>query len=111
MKIPAEFDEIRPYSPEELPQIFEELLSDKDFQEIIKKVLPDTPLEALAYTLRKCKTNLDVQKSIFYGLLHDIIKKCSDGFSFDSSKISDKTKAIHLFQTIGILYLIPVFFL
>ena len=25
MKIPAEFDEIRPYSPEELPQIFEEL--------------------------------------------------------------------------------------
>ena len=23
MKIPAEFDEIRPYSPEELPQIFE----------------------------------------------------------------------------------------
>lgn len=93
MKIPAEFDEIRPYSPEELPQIFEELLSDKDFQEIIKKVLPDTPLEALAYTLRKCKTNLDVQKSIFYGLLHDIIKKCSDGFSFDSSKISDKNKS------------------
>ena len=93
MKVPAEFDEIRPYSPEELPQIFEELLSDKDFQEIIKKVLPDTPLEALAYTLRKCKTNLDVQKSIFYGLLHDIIKKCSDGFSFDSSKISDKNKS------------------
>ena len=93
MKIPAEFDEIRPYSPEELPQIFEELLSDKDFQEIIKKVLPDTPLEALAYTLRKCKTNLDVQKSIFYGLLHDIIKKCSDGFSFDSSNISDKNKS------------------
>ena len=92
MKIPAEFDEIRPYSPEELPQIFEELLSDKDFQEVIKKVLPDTPLEALAYTLRKCKTNLDVQKSIFYGLLHDIINKCSDGFSFDSSQISDKNK-------------------
>lgn len=92
MRIPEEFDEIRPYSPEELPKIFEELLSDNDFIEVIKKVLPDTPIEALANILRNCKTNLDVQKNIFYGLLHDIIKKCSDGFSFDSSQIADKNK-------------------
>lgn len=92
MRIPEEFDEIRPYSPEELPKIFEELLSDSDFIEVIKKVLPDTPIETLANILRNCKTNLDVQKNIFYGLLHDIIKKCSDGFSFDSSQIADKNK-------------------
>lgn len=92
MRIPEEFDEIRPYSPEELPKIFEELLSDSDFIEVIKKVLPDTPIEALANILRNCKTNLDVQKNIFYGLLHDIIRKCSDGFSFDSSQIADKNK-------------------
>lgn len=92
MKIPAEFDEIRPYSPEELPQIFEELLSDKDFQEVIKKVLPDTPIEALANVLRNCKTNLDVQKKIFYGLLHGLINKYSDGFSLDSSMIKEKNK-------------------
>lgn len=92
MKIPAEFDEIRPYSPEELPQIFEELLSDKDFQEVIKKVLPDTPIEALANVLRNCKTNLDVQKNIFYGLLHGLINKYSDGFSLDSSMIKEKNK-------------------
>lgn len=92
MRIPEEFDEIRPYSPEELPKILEELLSDSDFIEVIKKVLPDTPIEALANILRNCKTNLDVQKNIFYGLLHDIIKKCSDGFSFDSSQIADKNK-------------------
>ena len=92
MKIPEEFDEIRPYSPEELPKIFEELLSDNDFKEVIKKVVPDTPIEALANTLRNCKTNLDVQKNIFYGLLHDIIKKCSDGFSFECSQISNKNK-------------------
>ena len=28
MNIPAEFDEIRPYAPEELPQVFEELIAD-----------------------------------------------------------------------------------
>ena len=92
MKIPEEFDEIRPYTPEELPKIFEELLSDNDFKEVIKKVVPDIPIEALANTLRNCKTNLDVQKNIFYGLLHDIIKKCSDGFSFECSQISNKNK-------------------
>lgn len=92
MKIPEEFDEIRPYTPEELPKIFEELLSDNDFKEVIKKVVPDTTIEALANTLRNCKTNLDVQKNIFYGLLHDIIKKCSDGFSFECSQISNKNK-------------------
>lgn len=37
MRIPEEFDEIRPYSPEELPKIFEELLSDSDFIEVIKR--------------------------------------------------------------------------
>lgn len=92
MKVPAEFDEIRPYSPEELPQIFDELLSDKDFQEVIKKVMPDTPLDALTNILRNCKTNLDVQKNIFYGQLHDLIKKCSDGFSLDCSQIAEKNK-------------------
>lgn len=92
MNIPAEFDEIRPYSPEELPKIFDELLADNDFREVVKKVLPDTPIDALANVLRSCKTNLDVQKNIFYGLLHDIIRKFSDGFSFDCSRISDKNK-------------------
>lgn len=92
MNIPSEFDEIRPYSPEELPQIFEELLSDKSFQEVVKAVIPDVPLEALAQTLKQCKTNLDVQKNIFHGLLHGILKKYSDGFDLDVSALNEKDK-------------------
>lgn len=92
MNIPSEFDEIRPYSPEELPQIFDDLLSDKDFQEVVKIVLPDIPFEALAHTLKQCKTNLDVQKNIFHGLLHDILRKFSDGFDLDVSALTEKNK-------------------
>ena len=29
MNIPAEFDKIRPYTPEELPKIYEELIADQ----------------------------------------------------------------------------------
>ena len=54
MYIPAEFDDIRPYTPEELPQIFEEFLSDKDFQAVIQSVMPNVPLEMISSQLRHC---------------------------------------------------------
>ena len=47
MNIPAEFDEIRPYLPEELPQIFEELIADPTFQDIMTRIIPDVPVEIL----------------------------------------------------------------
>ena len=90
MNIPAEFDEIRPYTPEELPQVFEELLSDSSFQAVMAKIMPGVPKEVLAAQLKQCKTNLDVQKNFFYKLLHGIIREHSDGFDMDTSSIPDK---------------------
>ena len=43
--IPAEFDEIRPYTPEELPQIFEELIADPEFQAVMGQAFKDIPIE------------------------------------------------------------------
>ena len=34
MKIPAEFDCIRPFEPEELPEVYDRLLSDPQFQKV-----------------------------------------------------------------------------
>lgn len=93
MNIPAEFDEIRPYTPEELPQVFEELIADPDFQAVIKQVIPDVPFEILAAQLRQCKTSLDVQKKFCYGLLQNLLKKKSDGFDFECTNLSDKNKS------------------
>lgn len=91
MNIPAEFDEIRPYSPEELPQVFEELLADPMFQSVVKTVIPDMTEEKLRHVLSQCKTNLDVQKNIFYSLLLKLISEHSDGFTLDTSALSDKS--------------------
>ena len=41
MNIPAEFDEIRPYQPEELPQVFEELIADPAFQMVVNYLYLD----------------------------------------------------------------------
>ena len=87
MNIPAEFNDIRPYTPEELPQICEELLADKDFQTVIQSVMPGVPMEMIAAQLRQCKTNLDVQKAFFHKLLHDIMQQYSDGFDPDRKSV------------------------
>lgn len=92
MNIPAEFNEIRPYTPEELPQVVNELLADPSFLEVISIVMPGIPTEMIAAKFRSCKTNLDVQKAFFYELLKDIIKKYSDGFDMDTTSLADKQK-------------------
>lgn len=98
MRTPEEFDEIRPYDPEELPAVFEELIADEEFQQVIKQVLPDMPFEVACESLRRCKTNLEVQMTFFRPLLHDLLKKCSDGFILDSIALKDKDVS-HTFIT------------
>jgi hypothetical protein len=92
MVIPAEFDEIRPYTPEELPGVYEELIADPSFREVMTRVFPQVPFEALAAKMRLCKTNLEFQKAFCYGFLWDLVRKCSEGMTMDCSAISDKVQ-------------------
>lgn len=93
MNIPAEFDEIRPYNPEELPQVFEELIADPMFQSVMKYIYPEVPFEAIAAKMRKCKTNLEFQLAFGYEFGKKIVAKHSDGLTFDCSAIQDKNKS------------------
>mgnify|MGYP000757068447 FL=1 len=93
MKIPAEFDEIRPYAPEELPGVFDELLADSQFREIAQSFLKNVPLDVLRQQLHACKDNLQVQKTFFYPLLKQLLSKCSKGYDMDVSAIEDRTKS------------------
>lgn len=87
MNIPAEFDEIRPYSPEELPVVYEELIADEAFRQVMAKVMPGIPFEGIAMQMRQCKTNLEFQKAFCYPFLHDLVNKCSDGMTIDCAAI------------------------
>ncbi|GAE22398.1 hypothetical protein JCM10003_1989 [Bacteroides pyogenes JCM 10003] len=44
----TEFDEIRPYHDEELPQILEELIVDPAFQKAASTAVPNVPFDFLA---------------------------------------------------------------
>lgn len=89
----TEFDEIRPYNDEELPAVFEELIADPAFREVVAGVIPDVPFEILAQKMRACKSKLEFQKAFCYGLLWKLAKDCTDGISLDHTALPDKSKA------------------
>ena len=88
-----EFDEIRPYHDEELPQIFEELIADPAFRQVATAVFPEVPFEALAQKMRSCKTKLEFQKAFCYVILRKFAKDTTLGVTLDRTALSDKESA------------------
>lgn len=91
MNIPSEFDEIRPYEPEELSEAYERLLSNPQFKMVMAYIMPEEPFEAIAAKMRSCKTNLEFQKAFCYPFLQNLLAKASKGCDMDTSAI-DNTK-------------------
>ena len=85
---PAVFDPIRPFEPEELPEAYDRLLADPQFQTVISYIFPGIPFEALASKIRLCKTSLEFQKALCYGFLKDLIQKASQGCTMNVSALN-----------------------
>ena len=84
-----DYSDIRPYLPEELPQIYEELLADEKFRQMIAVVYKDLPFKAVAATLRSCKTNTEVQVKLVYPVLTQLLSTQSQGLTSDFSSIAN----------------------
>ncbi len=82
-----DFDEIRPFLPEELPAAFDSLLADEQFCAIMQSFYKGIPLEVLKQKIYACHTSLEVQKALFYPLVFQLMDKCSAGFSLDTEAI------------------------
>lgn len=89
MIIPKEFDTIRPFEPEELPEVYDRLLADQQFQTVLSYLYPQVPFEMIAVKMRQCKTNLDFQKAFCYTFLKQLLTKASTGCDMDSSAIDN----------------------
>lgn len=92
MKIPSEFAPIRPFEPEELPAVYDRILADKQFQQVLAYLYPDVPKEALAQKMHGCKTNLDFQKAFCYPFLQRLVTKLSLGCSIDAVNINTRNR-------------------
>ncbi|KAA6345119.1 hypothetical protein EZS27_007311 [termite gut metagenome] len=80
----SEFEDIRPYNDNELPQVYEELAVDPIFRKAAGTVFPDTPFEALIEKMRTCKTKDEFQTAFSYNAIWHF-GKFSDGVTLDHS--------------------------
>ena len=92
--IPAEFDEIRPYMPEELPAAYEELIADPEFKAVMGYVFPQIPFEQVAAMIRGCKTNLEFQKTLVRPFLEGLLKKFSAGLTSEIENVENLKNAL-----------------
>ena len=86
-----EFDEIRPYEPEEMRQAFDELLSDRQFNVLMKGFAPWLPKSIRNSLLRLAfvgvKTPLDFQLRFMKPIVKYLIRKHTDGCTFDDTML------------------------
>lgn len=87
MKIPEQFDKIRPWEPEDFPVVFDRLLKNEQFRRVIAYLYPDVSFELVEKKLKSCKTNLEFQLAFIYDLIDGIMKKASTGYELDAGKL------------------------
>ena len=81
------FDDIRPFEPEELPEVYDRLLANPQFHAVVNFLYPQAPIEAVAQKMRACKTNLDFQLAFCYDFIKGVLAKAARGYEMDCTAI------------------------
>lgn len=81
------FDAIRPFEPEELHEVFERLLGNAQFAQVVAYVFKDVPFDMLAQKMRACKTNLEFQVAFCYPFIKGLLQKASLGCNMNVDAI------------------------
>lgn len=92
MEIPSEFDEIRPYEPEELPAAFDKLATDPEFKAVVLSAIPGADWDSLVKQMKACKTSLEFQKTFFYPFVGQLVEKHAKCLVLDNADVLDKSK-------------------
>lgn len=97
MIIPEEFDDICPYTDEEMPEQMSELLKDEEFIQTLKYIYKDVPIEKVIEAIRRCRNAYEFQKSCVYPVIKQLLSKISDGLEGDFTSVTDISTTPHTF--------------
>ena len=81
------YDSIRPFEPEELPEVFDRLVQNEQFCQVLAYLYPGVPVEAIRQKMHQCKTNLEFQKAFCYDFLKNLLAKASLGCDADFASL------------------------
>lgn len=82
----SDFNDIRPYNSEEIPQIIDELATDEAFRESMRKTFT-VPVDAMLAKGRQCGSLLEIQKTFVYPFLKGILDQKSDGIDMQADEL------------------------
>ena len=89
---PQEFDSIRPYSEEELPQALQRLVLCPDFEAAARFVYPDRETEDVRRQLLSIGSITDFQYTVMYDTLKRIVSTTVSEFTWDGAEKLDAGK-------------------
>lgn len=78
-----DFNDIRPFLPEELPFVYDRLLSDPDFIKVATFCMPSLSVNELSQLIRSCKNNLEFQLQVGYGFVQQLLAQHSVSITAD----------------------------
>lgn len=87
-----DFDNMRPFEPEELPEVYDRLLQDEQFRKVLAFAMPGMDVETIGLLMHRCLTNLDFQKVFCYSFLDDVLQKQADSCTIDLSAVDTQQR-------------------
>lgn len=88
----GEFEDIRPYHDDELPEVLEELVTDAGFLKALAYAIPELSQERLIELIRQSKTKKEFQRNLSYVFLWNVANKTGDSLQMDLSSAKDRTQ-------------------
>jgi len=88
----TEYDLIRPYNQEEIPEAIERIISDPLFQKLLNYLFPNEEHKKLTETILQLKSRFEFQKIFMYRVIQSIVQKTSDDLIFSDFKYLEKDK-------------------
>lgn len=89
----TEFDEIRCFYNEELPDALKRLSEEKQFMKVLSTVYPLLPKEVIKQRLASYTTTYEFQKNMVYPFLQHIEANLTKGIDFETSGSFDSSRA------------------
>ena len=86
------YDAIRPFEPDELPEVYARLLADNQFRQVLAWLYPGVSEADIAKGMNACHTCLEFQFRFCYPFLTQLLEKASKGIDIDTDQIDVKKR-------------------
>lgn len=77
------FDDIRPYTDEEVPEKIQQLIEEPQFEMVMAKASPEIPFKLLKIQMSRIKTVKEFQAKIIVPLLEQMLKNTTTGLNVE----------------------------